>query len=156
VTAAAVLALAGLGVLWWRTEVALRHQAEAATAQTRRNLYAAHMNLAMQAWDEGHLARVRDLLKRHEPAPGEDDLRSFEWYYRWRLSHGEALTVDAHQRWVRSLAVSPDGGRLATGSFDARVRLWDAHTGRLLHSLEAHTEPVHRVAFSPDGKLLAS
>jgi WD40 repeat protein len=153
VSTAVVLALAVLGVVWWRREVTLRLRAEAAGAEVRRNLYAADMNLALQAWDEGHLARVRDLLQRHAD---EDDLRSFEWYYLWRLCHGEVLAVDAHERWVRSLAISPDGGRLATGSFDHRVRLWDAAGGRLLHSLHEHTAPVHRVAFSPDGKLLAS
>jgi hypothetical protein len=36
------------------------------------------------------------------------------------------------------------------------VRLWDPATGAALQTLEGHTFPIHSVAFSHDGKLLAS
>ena len=45
---------------------------------------------------------------------------------------------------------------LATASFDTTVKLWDSETGRRLHSLERHTEPVYSVAFSPGGEYIAS
>jgi WD40 repeat protein len=67
---------------------------------------------------------------------------------------------------VYSVAFSPDGSTLATGSggqedtpravFVGAVRLWDVKTGRARASLQGHpTEPVHSVAFSPDGQTLA-
>lgn len=45
---------------------------------------------------------------------------------------------------------------LATASFDSTVRLWDPESGRCLHTLEHHTQPVYSVAFSPDGRYLAT
>nr|CAD7207264.1 unnamed protein product [Timema douglasi] len=45
---------------------------------------------------------------------------------------------------------------LASASFDSTVRLWDVERGACIHTLTKHTEPVYSVAFSPDGKFLAS
>lgn len=57
---------------------------------------------------------------------------------------------------VNSLAFSPDGKILAAGTGDSTIKLWDAATGRLLSTLEGHTQSVESIAFSPDGRLLAS
>ena len=51
---------------------------------------------------------------------------------------------------------APDARIVATASDDGTVRLWDAATGKLLMTLEGHSKPVNSVAFSPDGKILAS
>ena len=61
-----------------------------------------------------------------------------------------------HAREVLSVAFSPDGQILASGSDDHTVRLWDVVTGTLLHTLEGHTGRVHEVAFSRNGRTLAS
>ena len=55
-----------------------------------------------------------------------------------------------------SLAFSPDGGTLASGSADDTIRLWDVATGKGIAALRGHTSSVRSVAFSPDGKTLAS
>jgi WD40 repeat protein len=57
---------------------------------------------------------------------------------------------------VEGLAVSRDGTYVATGSRDQLVRLWNATTGKELHTLKGHEGDVTSVAFSPDGKTLAS
>ncbi len=62
----------------------------------------------------------------------------------------------AHAGGVMSMAYSPDGGLLASGGQDGRVRLWDARTAKERGTLEGHERRVAAVAFSPDGTLLAS
>lgn len=45
---------------------------------------------------------------------------------------------------------------LRSASFDSTVRLWDVERGVCIHTLTCHQEPVYSVAFSPDGRHLAS
>ncbi|WP_283136347.1 hypothetical protein [Rhizohabitans arisaemae] len=60
-----------------------------------------------------------------------------------------------HGRSVTSVAFSPDGKTLATGSHDETVVLWDVATRRQTASLAGHSGSVTSVAFSPDGRTLA-
>lgn len=57
---------------------------------------------------------------------------------------------------VWSVAFTPDGRRVASGSHDRTVGLWDVESGHLLCTLEGHTDVVLREAFRPDGRVLAS
>ncbi len=75
------------------------------------------------------------------------------------LSSQVRMTLDGqrgHTDKVESVAYSPDGKRLATGSDDKTAKIWDAGTGKLLMTLLGHTDKVESVAFSPDGKRLAT
>ena len=58
--------------------------------------------------------------------------------------------------WVLAVAFSPDGTRLASGSTDMTVRLWDTTGERESMTLQKHTGPTNALAFSSDGKMLAS
>jgi len=73
----------------------------------------------------------------------------------WRGDGTLLATLVGHTDSVRSLAWSPDGQILASGSADATVRLWGPD-GRLLRVLAASAEPVFSLAWSPDGQILAT
>ncbi|KAH7632717.1 hypothetical protein B0T09DRAFT_300060 [Sordaria sp. MPI-SDFR-AT-0083] len=65
-------------------------------------------------------------------------------------------TLEGHSSYVRSVAFSPDGQRLASGSDDQTIKIWDPASGSCLQTLEGHSSGVNSVAFSPDGQRLAS
>ena len=67
-----------------------------------------------------------------------------------------------HKSLISSVAFSPNGRMLASGSHDNTVRLWEVRVGELyligdvLQILARHTEAVAAVAFSPNSRIVAS
>ncbi|MBD1942470.1 serine/threonine protein kinase [Coleofasciculus sp. FACHB-712] len=70
----------------------------------------------------------------------------------WRCVH----TLIGHSSWVRSIAISPNGQTLASGSNDKTIKLWQVDSGKLIHTLTGHSSWVRSIAISPDGQTLAS
>src|SRR5439155_22434131 len=64
-------------------------EAEVERDRARRNLYAADINLAHQAWLQSNLGKARRLLARTRPEAGQEDLRGWEWRYLWGLTRGD-------------------------------------------------------------------
>jgi len=61
-----------------------------------------------------------------------------------------------HRQEVYTVAFSPDGTRLVSGSRDRNVNLWDVKSGNLITILHQHTDRVRKVLFSPDGRWVVS
>ena len=64
--------------------------------------------------------------------------------------------LEGHTSEVYSVAVSPDGRHIVSGSCDSTLRVWKLGTGRCLNTLKGHTDWVHSVAVSPDGRHIVS
>jgi WD40 repeat protein len=142
-------------------EAEQRRQAEDSLRETRRALAASYAAQAHRAWQDNRIDLARNLLDRCDP-----DARLWEWHYLRRLFAGAPVTLDGHSVSVWCVAFSPDGRLLASGggrfrtegqpASSGELKVWDRDTGRELFALRGHDAGVSRVAFSPDGRLLAS
>ena len=87
----------------------------------------------------------------------------------WDVATGQELRVlEGHTDWVRSVAISPQGDLLAAGSClktesegsskcaAGEIRVWDLASGQVQQTLTAHEGWVQCLAFSPNGRVLAS
>ncbi|MCW6052392.1 serine/threonine protein kinase [Lyngbya sp. CCAP 1446/10] len=70
----------------------------------------------------------------------------------WRCVH----TLVGHSNAVTSVAFSPDGATLASGSEDKTIEIWKLEAGKRWYTLTGHSDWVTCVAFSPDGATLAT
>jgi WD40 repeat protein/serine/threonine protein kinase len=127
---------------------------------------------------KGHAGRVLRVVfspdgKRLASASGTWDDTKNDWVAGevkvWDAQTGrELLTLKGHTAAVVSMAFSPDGTRLASSSSwptgtgirnqpqPGGVKVWNAQTGQELLTLKGHRGFVDSVAFSPDGKRLAT
>ncbi|MDQ2730468.1 MAG: AAA-like domain-containing protein [Armatimonadota bacterium] len=147
--AAVVLALVGgLAIYAFILTGAARRSA----TEARRSLYAADIGLIQRQWENNNVSHILALLEQTRTNPDS----GFESVYWKRLRRSEILTFDNHHQPVTSVSFSPDGQRIATGSFDNTASVWDAHTGEELLTLKGHTALVSSVAFSPDGQRIVT
>jgi WD40 repeat protein/serine/threonine protein kinase len=139
-------------------EVAVAAQEKEAALRQRvqAEAYASDMSLAQQALAMDDLGRARRLLEGHRPAPGEVDLRGWEWRYLWQECRSDALDeLCRYPNSAHSVAYSPNGRILAVaGSVQNFVEIWDVPGRKRITTLQPKEGQL--VAFSPHGDLLAT
>jgi WD40 repeat protein len=135
----------------WQTDQAF--QAERRTASIQR------IGRAQGEWQAGNLDRADRLL-----AACPAGLRSWEWFYLYRLCHAEQRSYPGHAEakrpitnWpITTIAFSADGGRVASFDRGGLVKIWGPDTGQESASWLLDTErTIDAVAFSPDLRSLA-
>ena len=72
------------------------------------------------------------------------------------IGDGLMYTLTGHSESINTVAISPDGQLLVSGSEDTTIKLWDLRTRECLATLEGHEAGVKSVAISADGQLLVS
>ncbi|MDX2070880.1 MAG: WD40 repeat domain-containing protein [Haliscomenobacter sp.] len=146
----------------------LRKQADSTAAANRRQTLNAYANdlayksqIALRAGDRTTAFQIACFAHRYVEEGNGNITRALveALYYNDMPTHSSlpwSAVLSGHRSYVLSVAFSPDGKRLATGSDDNSVKIWDLQSGKETLSLEGHIKSVTCVAFSPDGKSLAT
>jgi serine/threonine protein kinase len=158
----ALLLVTGTGVSTWQAIEATRARraeaiqreaavgaqayAEAQLARSEWLVYASKLALAQTDFENGNGG-----LARHYLSECQEKLRGWEYRYLWTRINARH-TLEGHTKAVSSVAFSPDGQRMVTGSEDGSAKMWDAGTGREVFTLSGRRGMVLSVAFSPDGQ----
>ena len=102
--------------------------------------------------EDGHwcISDLRQTVVLFDSVTGSSHLILDEFYQR-RAMWGLPSTPRG-----RFLSFSPEGDFLAIGTWDAKVKLWDPRTRRLINVLQSQSPRIRAVAYSPDGRTLAA
>jgi hypothetical protein len=176
----AVILLLSAALAW---ALASRNVAVEQRRQAESRLYVVRGLGAQVAIEQQDYIRANEFLEESFPAPGtpaKDDLRSFDWFYRWRQMHEEKATLKGHRdkiilevitadgrtfpiesgalccQRVLSVAITADGRTLASSSASETINLWDVASGQKKATLNMYSYEVSTVAFTADGRTLAS
>ena len=123
-----------------------RKRAEKLSDQAERRVYSMQIAGAQRDWEANSAESAWAHLDKCRR-----ELRGWEHDYLFTLFTQNQKTFKGHKSPVMGVAFRSDGNRIASGSWDGTVNVWDAASGRVILTLDAQTGPVACVAFSSDG-----
>jgi WD40 repeat protein len=169
-----LLAVAGAKVLVWDITAGKERDPRSGHKDTvcslalspdRKTLATRSIDRTVRLWDLGTGRETRQ-VGLSERCGGSvafsPDGRTLAWQDETELCFADARTGERlakqtmGQLGLGTFAFSPDGGRVAVGHKDDKVRLWDRADGKAVATFGGHKDMINAVAFSPDGKTLAS
>ena len=134
-----VLAVAtAVSLVQWSAAVDAREESE-------RHRYVGRIALAAEAMRDARVAELRTVLE-----DCDERHRGWEWQYLWARSDESVLEFRASDA-VTFVEVSDDGRRILTCGRDRALRLWDAESGELVQTIEAHGHDIDRACFVDAG-----
>ncbi len=154
--AVVLIAVAVTGLLEVREQARRNEEARRQAQALADDRFARDLAEGFDARDKGLIERVRLILERYRPSPGEPDHRGYACRFLDRLVSIDRPNFAFHLGAVYCAAYSPDGTVFATAGQDRTIQLRDSIHGEDAPDLDGHTNEVASVAFSPDGRLLAS
>jgi WD40 repeat protein len=130
-------------------------------------VFAGAQDNTLQRWElasgkrtalEGHKSWTRGLafVAKDKVLLSGDYNGRISWWQLDAETPTPLRSIDAHDGWVRELAVSPDGKQLASCGNDRLVKLWNVADGKPVRECAGHGSHVYNVAFHPDGTQLVS
>lgn len=135
--ALALMLVLAVAAAWFTYREKVMEKSRAMAAQSGEMLQRDHgqaLDLAIRSWEMAHTEEARLAVAK---------------------ASSEPLSILQHEGSVTA-RFSPDGRRIATASFDRTARVWNAEDGRLLVTLQGHTDKVMDVMFSPDGRRIVT
>jgi eukaryotic-like serine/threonine-protein kinase len=126
-----------------------------ARVDVRRAVYIRDMHAAEVLLQKESVQQLVQVLEKHRPPAGEEDVRGPEWHYLWRLCHAERRALHGHREYVNELRISPDGKTVASRTPET-WKMWDTTTGRELSLPWGEPDQLAGLNYSPNGKFVAS
>lgn len=127
-----------------------KKEEEIAKAGAEYEAYISKIGLAASQIDKNAFDAAREVLDTCKVS-----LRNWEWGRLMYLCSQSEESFDGKAP-LDALAISRDASRFATGGWDARARIFDRATGKVLQELPHGGDYIYAVAFSPDGQFLAT
>ena len=142
-----VISLASVASFGWQRSV--KQETEAKRQSHIANIVAADISLQNKDFESAE----------RRLATSDEQFHLLEWQYLQRLLKSSQLHIhgkDGAMTSVEAIALSSDGSRIVSGSWDDSVRVFDANSGKNLLTLFGHEGIVEAVGFSPDGSRIVS
>ncbi len=133
-------------------------RANASAAENERLAYIGRLRIASDAIKRSHFDEARAQLTAAYGTDG--NLAGFDWAYLWgevtKTRWLDAPGAEGKRQRMYQLQFTADGRWLVGGQESGKIFIWDAHTGRLVHEIQAHTSCANAFSFTPDGQIMAS